>query len=221
MPPKPAEIPPLRDAFSQFMRMVRLIRPYWGNLFKGMVLSVVLGVLGMAIPYLSKLLIDEVYPGRNPSLMHVLVAGMLAVNVASAVMTAIRFYFTAYTTSRMANATSLLFFNHLQHLRVRFFDEHRVGEINSRFTDVRAVLNTVARMFETLFVNGAFLVLVPPFMFLLQWKLALVSLVTIPVTVGITTASGRVLRRYWKRTAEAYAELGALQVEVLSHIRSI
>ena len=221
MPPKPAEIPPLRDAFRQFMRMVRLIRPYWGNLFKGMVLSVVLGVLGMAIPYLSKLLIDEVYPGRNPSLMHVLVAGMLAVNVASAVMTAIRFYFTAYTTSRMANATSLLFFNHLQHLRVRFFDEHRVGEINSRFNDVRAVLNTVARMFETLFVNGAFLVLVPPFMFLLQWKLALVSLVTIPVTVGITTASGRVLRRYWKRTAEAYAELGALQVEVLSHIRSI
>jgi ABC-type bacteriocin/lantibiotic exporter with double-glycine peptidase domain len=30
-----------------------------------------------------------------------------------------------------------------------------------------------------------------------------------------------VLRRYWKRTAEAYAELGALQVEVLSHIRSL
>src|SRR6185503_15037622 len=47
MPPQPhAEIPPLRDAFRQFMRLVRLIRPYWGSLFKGMVLSVVLGVLG-------------------------------------------------------------------------------------------------------------------------------------------------------------------------------
>src|SRR5215207_10152226 len=102
MPPQPRpEIPPLREAFQQFGRLVRLIRPYWSPLFKGMVLSVVLGVLGMATPYLGKLLIDEVYPSKNVSLMQLLVVGMLVVNVASAVMAAIRFYFTAYTTSRM------------------------------------------------------------------------------------------------------------------------
>jgi len=222
MPPQPRpETPPIREAFQQFGRLVRLIRPYWSSLFKGLALSLVLGVLAMAPPYLSKLLIDEVFPTGNLSLMHVLVLGVLAVSVASAAMTAIRFYFTAYTTSRMANATSLLFFTHLIHLKSRFFDEHRVGEISSRFSDVRNLLNIVARMFETLFVNAAYLVLVPPFMFLLQWKLAVVSLVTIPLTVAITAASGRVLRRYWKRSAEAYAELSALQVEVLSQIRTL
>jgi ABC-type bacteriocin/lantibiotic exporter with double-glycine peptidase domain len=222
MPPGPrAEIPPLKEAFQQFMRLLRLIRPYWSSLFKGIVLALVLGVLGMATPYLSKLLIDEVYPTGNLSLMHVLVLGILALSVGSSVMGAIRFYFTTFVTSRLANASSLLFFNHLQHLRVRFFDEHRVGEVVSRFADVRSALNTVARVFETLFVNAAYLLLVPPVMFLLQWKLALVSLVTIPVTVAITTASARMLRRYWKRAAEAYAELGAYQVEVLSHIRTL
>jgi ABC-type bacteriocin/lantibiotic exporter with double-glycine peptidase domain len=64
-------------------------------------------------------------------------------------------------------------------------------------------------------------VLVPPFLFLLQWKLAIVALITIPLTVGLTTISARVMRRYWKKSAEAYAELGAFQVEVLSHIRSL
>ncbi|HVG43105.1 MAG TPA: ABC transporter ATP-binding protein [Longimicrobium sp.] len=201
--------------------MVRLIRPYWSALFKGMVLAVALGVLGLLPPYLGKLLIDEVYPSHNVTLLHLLVLGMLMVSVASAVMSGIRFQFSAYTAARLGNATSLLFFNHLLHLRVRFFDEHRVGEISSRFSDVRNVLNTIARVFETVFVNGAYLLLVPPFMFLLQWKLAVISLVTIPVTVAITAASGRVLRRYWKRTAEAYAELGAMQVEVLSNIRSL
>ena len=36
-----------------------------------------------------KLLIDEVYPSRNTTLMHVLVGGILAVSVASAVMSAV------------------------------------------------------------------------------------------------------------------------------------
>ncbi|MFL5380926.1 MAG: ABC transporter ATP-binding protein [Longimicrobiaceae bacterium] len=222
MPPaRPAEIPPLREAFQQFMRLLRLVRRYWGALFKGMVLGVVLGLMAMAVPYLSKLLIDEVYPSGNLSLMHLLVLGILAVNVASAFMSAIRFYFTAYTTTHLANSSDLLFFNHLQHLRTRFFDEHRVGEITSRFGDVRAALNTVAKVVETIFSSLAYLLLVPPFMFLLQWKMAVVSLITLPVTVAITTASGRVLRRYWKKSAEAYAELDAIQVEVLSHIRTL
>ena len=155
MPPtQHAEIPPLREAFQQFMRLLRLIRAYWGALGKGMVLGLVLGLFGMITPYLSKLLIDEVYPTRNLTLMQVLVVGILVVAVASSVMSAIRSYFTSYTTCHLANATSLLFFNHLQHLRTRFFDEHRVGEIISRFADVRNALNSVARVFETLFVNG-------------------------------------------------------------------
>jgi ABC-type bacteriocin/lantibiotic exporter with double-glycine peptidase domain len=222
MPPKaPADIPPLREAFQQFLRLLRLIRSYWGNLGRGMGLGLVLGMIGMATPYLSKLLIDEVYPSRNVTLMKVLVAGILGVSVTQSVMGGIRGYYTSYTTSHLSNATALLFFNHLQHLKTRFFDEHRVGEIMSRFADVRQSLTSVSRVFETIIVNGVYLVLVPPFLFLLQWKLAIVALITIPLTVLITTLSARVMRRLWKRTAEAYADLGAFQVEVLSHIRTL
>lgn len=203
------------------MRLIRLIRPYWGPLVKGMALGLVLGMLGMITPYLSKLLIDEVYPTRSVTLMHVLVAGVLTVTVAQSVMGAIRGYFTMFTTAHLTNATGLLFFNHLQHLRIRFFDEHRVGEIMSRFGDVRTSLGTVSRVFETLFVNGAYLILVPPFLFLIQWKLAIVSLITIPLTMLITTMSARLMRKYWKQSAEAFADLGAFQVEVLSHIRTL
>ncbi len=203
------------------MRLLRVIRPYWGSLGKGIMLGLVLGIFGMVTPYLSKLLIDEVYPSRNVTLMHVLVLGILAVAVSQSVMGAIRAYFTTYTTSHLGNATTLLFFNHLQHLRVRFFDEHRVGEIMSRFGDVRTSLQSISRIFETIFVNGIYLFLVPPFLFLLQWKLAVVALITIPLTVLLTVVSARVLRKLWKKSAEAYADLGAYQVEVLSHIRTL
>lgn len=203
------------------MRLLRIIRPYWGALSKGIALGLVLGLMGMVLPYLSKLLIDEVYPSRNVTLMHVLVMGTLAVSVAQALMGGIRSYFTTYTTAHLGNATVLLFFNHLQHLKVRFFDEHRVGEVMSRFGDVRSSLMGISRMFETIFVNGVYLFLVPPFLFLLHWRLAVVSLVTIPITVALTVGSARFVRLFWKKSAEAYADLGAYQVEVLSHIRTL
>jgi ABC-type bacteriocin/lantibiotic exporter with double-glycine peptidase domain len=200
---------------------MRLIRSYWGSLGKGMALGLVLGLMGMVTPYLSKLLIDRMYPNHDVTLMHMLVGGMLAVSVAQALLGGVRGYFTAYTTAHLASATSLLFFNHLQHLKVRFFDERRVGEIMSRFGDVRQSLASVAQIFETLIVNGAYLLLVPPFLFLLQWKLAVVSLITVPITALVTTLSMRAVRKLLKRTAEAFADLGALQTEVLSNIRTI
>ncbi|HYW08487.1 MAG TPA: peptidase domain-containing ABC transporter [Longimicrobium sp.] len=222
MPPRtPAEIPPVREALHQFARLLRLIRVYWGSLGKGIALGVVLGVFGMITPYLSKLLIDDVYPSGDVTLMKVLVAGILAVAVTQALMGAVRGYFITYTTSQLSSATTLLFFNHLQHLRVRFFDEHRVGEIMSRFADVRQSMSSVSRIFETIIVNGVYLVLVPPFLFMLQWKLAIVSLITMPITVLITTLSVRLVRKLLKKSAEEAAELNAYQVEVLSHIRPL
>jgi ABC-type bacteriocin/lantibiotic exporter with double-glycine peptidase domain len=221
-PGKPAEhVPTLREALGYFLQLLRIVRPYWTPLIKGIVLGFVIGLAGIVTPYLSKLFIDEVYPTRDLTFMHVLVAGVVAVSVATTIMGAIRGYYTQVVSAQLGAATTLLFFNHLQHLKVRFFDEHRVGEIMSRFADVRNGLNTISRVFETVLVQGAYLVLVPPFLFLMNWRLALVSIIAIPLTTTITTVTGHWLRRFWKQNAEAYADLNALQVEVLSHIRTL
>ncbi|HEU0300175.1 MAG TPA: peptidase domain-containing ABC transporter [Longimicrobium sp.] len=222
MPPaRSVDTPPVRDAFQQFFRLLRLVRPYWGALLKGIAISFAIGMIGMAPPYLSKLLVDRVYVSHDATLMKVLVAGIFAVEIAKAIMGFIRNYFTVSTVFRLSSATTLLFFNHLQHLRVRFFDEHRVGEVSSRFQDVRASLTASSRIFESLLLNGTYMVLVPPFLLLLHWKLALVALATVPLSVGVMALSAPSVRRYHKRTAEAFAGLSAYQVEMLTQIRTL
>jgi ABC-type bacteriocin/lantibiotic exporter with double-glycine peptidase domain len=114
-----------------------------------------------------------------------------------------------------------MFFNHLQHLPVTFFDDHRVGEILSRFGDVRAALGSLAAVLQTLMGSGVYLVVVPPFLILLNWKLAIVSVISIPINALISTASGRLVRKHLKESSEASAEVGALQVEVMSHVRTL
>ncbi|HET7464688.1 MAG TPA: peptidase domain-containing ABC transporter [Longimicrobium sp.] len=215
------DVPPLRDAFNQYRRLLVLLRPYWGSLIRSILLGLVIGMVGMAPPYLSKLLIDEVYPARDVILLDVLVGGLLTLAVTAATMEAIRNYFQLHVSARLTNAATLLFFNHLQHLRARFFEQRQVGEVMSRFGDVRLALQSLSQGFGTLFVQGVYIVLVPPFLFLLEWRLALVALAFAPLEFGISLLSARIMRTYFKRMAEAYAELRGYQVEVFSHIRTL
>jgi ABC-type bacteriocin/lantibiotic exporter with double-glycine peptidase domain len=212
---------PFREALNQYRRLLVLVRPYWGSLVRSVLLGLVIGLVGMTPPYLSKLLIDEVYPSRDGVLMKVLVVGLLVLAVTVAAMEGIRGYFQTHVSARLTNASSLLFFNHLQHMRPRFFEERQVGEVMSRFMDVRMALSSVSRGLGTVFVQGVYLVLVPPFLFLLEWRLALVVMAFAPLTIGVTVLSGRILRTYYRRMAEAYADLHGYQVEVLSHSRSL
>jgi len=174
------ETPKLKESFGQFKRLFFLIKPYWGKLAKGMFLGVIIGLIGMIAPYLTKLLIDRVYTSQDVSLMQVLVGGILAVGIASALIGSIQGYFNLYVNSRLSNSTGLMFFNHLQHLKVRFFDEHRVGEIMSRFGDVSKSLNSVNKVFQTIFVNGIYLVLVPPFYLFCNGSWQLLLLLVFP-----------------------------------------
>jgi ABC-type bacteriocin/lantibiotic exporter with double-glycine peptidase domain len=215
------DIPNLKDSLKQFYRLFILIKPYWLPLIKGMLIGLIVGIMGMAIPYLTKLLIDQVYPTQNFTLLNVLIGAILVFNLASLFIGAVQEYFNLFINTKLTNSVSLMFFNHLQHLKVRFFDEHQVGEIMSRFGDVGSSLSTVNRVFQTFFVNGIYLLIVPPFLFALHWKLALISLISVPITMIIISLTGKILRKYWKVTAEASADINAFQVEVLSNIRSL
>ena len=214
------ETPSLHTAFEQFKRLLRLIKPYWNPLGKDVAFGVIISMIGIISPYLSKLLIDKVLPNNDVNLMQMIVIGIVAISLASTFFGSLRGYFMLYINSHLNNAISLMFFNHLQHLTTRFFEDHRVGEVMSRFQDVSRSLSTVTRVFQTIFLNGIYLILVPPFLFYLQPKLAIIGLISVPLSIGITAISGRVLRKYWQQTSEAYAELNAFQFEVLSHVRT-
>lgn len=215
------KIPQLKESLHYFKRFLLMVKPYWSKIIKGLSLGVVIGLIGMVTPFLTKLLIDKVYPTEDASLMQVLVAGILGVGLANIVISTLQSYYSLVINTHLSNAASLMFFNHLQHLKVRFFDEHRVGEVMSRFGDVSRSLKTVNDLFQNVFVNGIYLFIVPPFLFILHWKLAVVSLISLPATVIVISITGKYLRRHWKKSAEAFADLNAFQVESLSNIRLI
>jgi len=219
--PDASAVPPLRQAWRLLVRLGRIVRPHWLPLAASFALGPLASVLGLVLPYLTKLLIDEVHPTGNVSLLHVIAGAMLAIHCSSALMEALNTLYSQYVTTRLNHSVSLLFFNHVQHLPMRFFEQRQVGEVLSRYHDVKGALGMLSGLFAGVVGSGIYLVLVPPFLFLLNWKLALVALIGVPLTLVVTGLVGERMRARGHAQAEAEAELNAFQVEAMGQVRTI
>ncbi len=175
----------------------------------------------MAGPFASKVLIDTVYPARDVQLMFVVVLGTAVLSLSSTLMGAVRGYFAATVGSEITTVTSLGFFNHLQHLPPAFFDTHQIGEVLSRLSDVRGGIGSVTGTVQMLISSGVYLLVVPPFLIILNWKLTALSLLVIPITIAVSILGARRIRVIARESAETGAQLQAYQVEVLAHIGTL
>lgn len=211
----------LSESFASLLRLLQLLRRYWSGMARNVVLGVALAALGLLLPLITRALVDNVYPNRDTSLLLILTIGIVAVATGSAFVTAIRSNLAQRISAEMTGALSLLYFNHVQHLPLAFFDRGRVGEITSRQSDIRTAVATLTKVFETVLVSGTYLLAVPPLLLMVNWKLSLLSLLSTPLTSIISVAGGRLLRRHWQAGAEASAQLNATQVDAFTQIRSI
>ena len=102
--------------------------------------------------------------------------------------------------------------DHLQRLSLRFYSSTRTGEILSRIsTDVNGVQDALSGTFTDFLTNALTLIVAFVFMFRLDWRLALATLVVLPLWVYPTMRVGtrlRDLRRAWhEETARMSAHL--------------
>jgi len=212
------DVPTLRESLRRYGRAAVLLRPYWGSYGKLAAVGLVVAGIGLLGPYFTKLLIDGVYPSGDVSLLGVVVGAMLAHALFSRLMNTVQSYYGQVVAAHLTADTTVFMVNHVQHLPLRFFQGMAVGDILSRFGDLSSSLRSVRSLFDLVFVRSLFLVLIPPILLAMNWRLALVAFATLPVTWGINVATARALRRRWKQVAEARADLKALNVETLSHM---
>lgn len=209
------------QTFRYFLRVLRIVRDFWTRLFHNVIFGLIISLVAMLLPYITKTLIDSAYPARDLALMQMLVLATLAITLSSTLMSALRAYLASAASIEMTNLTALAFFNHLQHLPPRFFDSHNVGDLISRTNDVRASLGVVTNAVQTVVSSGMFVLLVPPVLFWLDWQLTLLALAALPLTTIVSVFGARASQRHARAAAETASEINSYQIEVLSSIRTL
>ena len=130
-------------------------------------------------------------------------------------------FFGRYVGTGMSLDFQSKFYSHLQSLDFSFFDNRQTGEVLSRFEDMDSSINSTIGITNSLIMNTIQLLIFPPILFYINWKLALISLAVLPFDTLLIMISKKHLSRVSRKLTEADADSTAISYESLSGIRTI
>src|SRR5713101_6375440 len=207
-------------------RLIGYLAPYKVWVGVSIVLLLLQSLAQIVPPIIAKDIVDQaVIPAVNGAISRDDASTRLATLgvvylVVLAVGAAIRFGQTLLTTwvgQRAMYDLRLELFRHLQFLPLAFFDRNPVGRLMTRITnDIDALTDMVTRGVVSIFGDVAMIVLIAGVMLLLDWRLALVTFISLPILTALTAYFRGMMRESFRSIRIRLARVNAYLAETLS-----
>lgn len=124
---------------------------------------------------------------------------------------------TTWVGQRAMYDLRLELFRHLQFLPLSFFDRNPVGRLMTRITnDIDALTDMVTRGVVSIFGDVAMILLISVAMLVLDWRLALVTFVSLPILIMLTAYFRGIMRESFRSIRIRLARVNAFLNETLS-----
>ena len=198
-------------------RILVFFEPY--RLQVVIVLSAILAtsIIGLINPLLLGLLLDQVIIGGDYAKLNLYVGLMIVLPIITGLIGVGQSYLNNVIGQNVMQDLRGALYAHLQSMPLRFFTETRTGEIQSRLAnDIGGVQAVVTDTASSLTSNLAIAISTTIAMFLLDWRLALLSLGITPFFLYLTYRVGKVRRQVSTETQKSLAEMTATTEETLS-----
>jgi ATP-binding cassette subfamily B protein len=198
-------------------RIVAFFRPYKGQVAVVLVAILFTSLIGLVNPILLKLLIDIAIPQRDWVLLNLFVGLMIVLPIISGLVGVGQSYLNNVIGQSVMQDLRTALYAHLQRMPLRFFTETKTGEIQSRLAnDVGGVQSVVTDTAASLTSNVAIAISTIVAMFIIDWRLTVLSLGLLPFFMYLTYRVGKVNREVRGETQKSLAEMSAATEETLS-----
>ncbi len=198
-------------------RILRLFRPYRARLFSVMGLIAVSAGLSMLNPFLLKAVLDKGIFRHRHTLLTELVLAMIAIAILSAAMSVWQTYISNSVGQRVMHDLRAAVYRRLQLMSLAFFTRTRTGEVQSRIAnDIGGLDNVVTTTATTIAQNATTVIASLVAMCILDVRLALISVVFVPLFVWLTRRVGKLRRKITSEQQRRLADMSALVAESLS-----
>ena len=224
---------------SALWKLMGLMKPYWPVVAFCCVLGIVLNLANILKPYLMKIAVDEFigqYEGLGMEKVNELTkdanwfTGTLTGLGVTYFLVSLGGQAAGYAQSLMMtkvcqtilHSLRMKAFYHIHHMKLKDLDAMGSGRLLTRSTnDIEALDefygDILLSLFKDVFLLGGILAA----MFLMSWRLALVSLVMVPAIFAITVACRGALRRNFVKMKALTGRMNGFIAESLSGIRVI
>src|SRR5580700_3743928 len=198
-------------------RMGALFAPYWRQQATVLACIVVVAGVGLVPGFVTARIIDVTIPDRNLSELGIDVGIILASALFSAGVGVLQGYLNSVVGEGIMRDIRTTLVAHLHHMPLSFFTGTKTGEIMNRVSsDVDNIDNVVTGTLVSIVTNIATMVTTVVTIFILDWRLALVSLAIIPLMILPLSPVGRRMYDIRKATRKKRDEIESITQETLS-----
>jgi len=209
-----------RPSIAVYRRLLRFVGPYKWNLVLSALLLLVSTALGLIWPQVVRQVLDVGL--KDASFLDILVVGLIVVLLVRAVIDGLRQFVMAYTGERVIFDLRMAIVRHLQSMSLSFFNKRKTGELMSHVTSDATMVHGVITQ-TIIQVLGQVLTLAGgvAVIFVMNWRLALLTLVVAPPIGLLGQYLGRRIRDISRQAQDAQAEAVGVLQEAIAEVRVV
>jgi ATP-binding cassette subfamily B protein len=198
-------------------RLGALFAPYWRQQATVLACIVIVSALGLVPGFVMAHIIDAAIPHRNLTELATDVGIILASALLAAGIGVLQGYLNSVVGEGIMRDLRTSLVAHLHRMPLQFFTGTKTGEIMNRVSnDVDNVDNVVTGTLTTIITNVVLIATTLIAMFLWNWRLALLSVIIVPLMVFPLGPVGRRMYQIRKNTREKRDEIESITQETLS-----
>ena len=208
------------ETHSLLRRFVAYYRPHKKLFGMDMAASLMVALIGVVYPIITRTMLNDLIPDRNYLMIVLLGIALLCMYVAKMLLN----YFIQYKGHMMgvymqARMRSDMF-SHLESLPYQFYDTHETGKIMSRMTnDLFDVVELAHHGPENLIISGLSIIIAFVYLSTINIWLTLIIFACVPFLIIISYSLRKKMRRAFRETRSAIADINASLESSISGIR--
>ncbi len=207
---------------KNFKRLLQYILPYKKTLMVAVVCIMAAAGTNLYVPMIIKDMIDKVLAEKDMLMLNGIAVAIVVLFFFRGVFYFGQSYLVSFVGERVIIDVRDILFKKFQHMGLAYYDKKQTGEVMSYITnDVAAMQNAIINNLIELVTEGSILIGSLAMMVYLDWKLSLMTLITIPLVGQAMKVFGRKLKRSGTVIQERLADITSLLQESISSVRVV
>ncbi|MFM7196027.1 MAG: ABC transporter ATP-binding protein [Bacteroidota bacterium] len=203
--------------FTVVRRILKFVGPYRAQFYAVVVLTVLLGALGPIRPVLIQYTLDEHVTRGNHGAVIQVILNLVALLAVQTVVQYAHTFLSGRVGQYVIRDIRVRLYEHLIRLRLQFFDRTPIGRLVTRtISDVESISDVFSEGLAAMAGDLLQIIFILGFMFWTDWRLALVSLSTIPFMLLATYIFKEKIKVAFNEVRNAVANLNTFVQEHIS-----
>ncbi|WP_339072639.1 ABC transporter ATP-binding protein [Fusobacterium animalis] len=191
---------------------------YKWHMIAVIILSIVASAMSAVPAWLSKKFVDDVLIGQNKEMFMWIIGGIFIATVIKVISSYYSEISSNFVTETIKREIKIDIFSHLEKLPISYFKRNKLGDTLSKLTNDTTSLGRIGFIIFDMFKEFLTVLILTARMFQVDYILALVSLVLLPLIIRVVRKFTKKIRKYGRERQDTTGRVTAFTQETLSGI---